>query len=104
MWVDLQMNHDVMDKCPSCRFFVAYQCISQDCHNKHVRRFPCGGFSWKDFVAQFDTVGHYNGAWVPGLEDGLRYRVWDMVTLADKVTPFDGYTNAERREVTIPEE
>ncbi|KAI0226770.1 hypothetical protein LSAT2_022761 [Lamellibrachia satsuma] len=104
MWIDLQMDQYVMRNCPDCRFFVAFQCVSDDCHNKHVRKFPCGGFDWKSFVAQFDTPGHYDGAWVSGLEDGRKYEVWDLVTLADKRTPYTGYTNEERRTVVIPQE
>ncbi|KAI0226768.1 hypothetical protein LSAT2_022759 [Lamellibrachia satsuma] len=102
MWLDLQMDENVMTKCPNCRFFVVFQCVSANCHDNQVRRFPHDGFDWEAFIAQFASLGSYNGMWVPGLEKGKTYTVWDVVTLPDRHTQFNGYTNNERKTVVIP--
>lgn len=78
---------------------IAWSNVLQD---NQVRRFPHDGFDWEAFIAQFASLGSYNGMWVPGLEEGKTYTVWDVVTLPDRHTQFNGYTNNERKTVVIP--
>ena len=67
-----------------------------------VQFFPPGGMSWKTFIRQLATPGHLDGLWIPGLEGGETYEVWDLVTLPDAQTPYAGYSNDERKTVVIP--
>ncbi|KAI0226779.1 hypothetical protein LSAT2_022770, partial [Lamellibrachia satsuma] len=102
MNVDLQMDIDVMNKCPDCRVFVNFQCVGNECHNKAERRYPENGYTWAQFIALFVTPTKHEGVWLDGLESGMKYNVWDSVTLANTTIDYDGYENTERRAIILP--
>jgi len=44
VWVDLQSVVEVEKDCPTCRLYVAYKCISPECHVSGTARETKGYF------------------------------------------------------------